>query len=264
MSSISKKRFSKYINFLKAAKKRLLRANATWIMVGFLIVLSFFIGRQSQRLDLLKAGVDIGTSSKESGQYTPDVKSEGKGSGKVPGVTIRDHIRGERSAKVFLVEYADLECPFCKKFHPALNQIVGEYNGQVAWVYRHFPLERHENSQKEAEASECASELGGNDKFWQYVDQIFERTNSDGQGFSLHGLGPLAAEIGIDGSKFENCLNSGKYARHVLDQLAEGRRIGVGGTPATFIVSTSGYSKLIKGALPASDLKAAIDEALKR
>src|SRR3989344_533240 len=68
-----------------------------------------------------------------------------------------DHIRGDKNAPVKIIEYSDLECPFCKRFHPTLQQAVDEYKGKVAWVYRHFPLDAlHSKADKEAEAAECA------------------------------------------------------------------------------------------------------------
>ena len=85
-------------------------------------------------------------------------------------VTDKDWIRGKKDAKITLVEFSDTECPYCKKIHPALKRIVEE-NPEVRWVYRHFPLvSLHSKAPKEAEALECAGELGGNDAFWAYLD----------------------------------------------------------------------------------------------
>ena len=83
-------------------------------------------------------------------------------------VTSEDHIRGDINAPVKIVEYSDTECPFCKRFHTTMQEVYNEYGktGKVAWVYRHFPLDQlHSKARKEAEATECAAELGGNDKF---------------------------------------------------------------------------------------------------
>ena len=97
-------------------------------------------------------------------------------------VTPADHILGNPNAEVFIVEYSDLECPFCKQFHKSMLEIMSEYGaeGKVAWVYRHFPLDQlHSKARKEAEATECATELGGNDAFWEYTNKIFEITPSN-------------------------------------------------------------------------------------
>ena len=61
-----------------------------------------------------------------------------------------------------------------------MQKIVADYKGQVAWVYRHFPIDSlHSRARKEAEATECANEFGGNTVFWQYLDKIFELTPSN-------------------------------------------------------------------------------------
>ncbi|HEY4512123.1 MAG TPA: thioredoxin domain-containing protein [Candidatus Paceibacterota bacterium] len=97
-------------------------------------------------------------------------------------VTAKDHIKGNSSAPVKIVEYSDLECPFCKRFHATMLEVMSTYgkDGKVAWVFRHFPLAQlHSKAPKEAEAAECAAELGGNDGFWKFVDKINELTPSN-------------------------------------------------------------------------------------
>lgn len=85
-----------------------------------------------------------------------------------------DHIRGDANAEVIVIEYSDLECPFCQRFHPEMQSVLENYDGSVAWVYRHLPLEAiHPMAIPLAEGSECAAELGGNDAFWEYIDYIF-------------------------------------------------------------------------------------------
>jgi len=90
-------------------------------------------------------------------------------------VTEKDHIIGDRNAELVIIEYSDTECPFCKTFHKTMKEVVQNYDGKVAWVYRHFPIAQlHSKASKEAEATECAAELGGNQAFWKYLDKIFE------------------------------------------------------------------------------------------
>ncbi|MBI5465685.1 MAG: DsbA family protein [Candidatus Kerfeldbacteria bacterium] len=169
-----------------------------------------------------------------------------------------DHIRGNANAPVTLVEYSDLECPFCKRFHPAMQQLMQEYAGKVKWVYRHFPLSFHANAQKEGEATECAGKLGGNDKFWAYTDKIFERTTSNGTGFALDALVPLAKELGLNEAKFKTCLDGGEFTAHVRQDLQEGTSFGVNGTPTTFV-----NGQPVEGAVPYDQLKAVVQSLLK-
>src|SRR3989344_8885608 len=95
-------------------------------------------------------------------------------------VTEKDHILGNRNAELVIVEYSDTECPFCKVFHNTMKEVISAYGGEVAWVYRHFPIASlHSKASKEAEATECAAELGGNNMFWKYIDRLFEITVSN-------------------------------------------------------------------------------------
>ena len=81
--------------------------------------------------------------------------------GEMRPLSSEDHILGNPKADVVIVEYSDLECPYCKLFQPTLQRVMDEYgkDGKVAWVYRHFPIDSlHPKAPKEAEASECANE----------------------------------------------------------------------------------------------------------
>jgi len=172
-----------------------------------------------------------------------------------------DHIFGNKDADISLIEYSDFECPFCKTFHPIAKQIIDNYGGKVNWVYRHYPLGFHQNARKEAEASECANELGGNDKFWEYTNKIYERTTSNGTGFALDQLVPLAKELGLNEEKFKACLDSGKYADHIQQDMSEGSAAGVSGTPGNIVINNkTGKAVLKSGALPFETFKAIIDQ----
>ena len=170
----------------------------------------------------------------------------------------RDHIYGDPEATVSIIEYSDFECPYCKSFHATPKQLVNAYEGRVNWVYRHYPLGFHNpGAQKQAEASECAKELGGKSAFWKFADAIYERTTSGGMGFTLDKLTPLAEEIGLDGSAFEECLESNRYAERVTEDLEEGVKSGISGTPGSILLNNkTGDARLVSGAIPFEALEA--------
>lgn len=228
------------------------------LLVILLIIVSFFAGYLFFKLRALEG--QKGASGSQEAPISPEAKQK---AAPIPKLTNKDHIRGDLKAELVLVEYSDLECPFCKSFHSTMNKIIKDYQGKVAWVYRHYPLDFHANAQKEAEASECVAELGGNEAFWKYVDAIFERTTSNGTGFALDKLAPLAKEIGLNEKKFKECLDSGRYTQMVKDQMEAGGRAGVQGTPNTFVVAKNGKKDFIGGALPYEQVKAQIDALLK-
>jgi hypothetical protein len=91
--------------------------------------------------------------------------------GDTTGYQEGDHIIGNPNAPIVMVEYSDLECPFCKKFGVTAKKIVDESNGQVAWVYRHWIV--HPGALPKAGAAECVAKIKGNDAFWKYIDLVF-------------------------------------------------------------------------------------------
>ncbi len=177
-------------------------------------------------------------------------------------VSVNDHIRGDINAPVKIIEYSDTECPFCKTFHSTLKQIVSDYQGKVAWVYRHFPLDQlHPKARKEAEATECAFELGGNEKFWAYIDRLFEITPSN-NGLDPAELPKIAEYVGLDVNKFNECLNSGQMASKVQADVEDAIRSGGRGTPWSIVVAPNGKTFPVVGAYPYEEMKKIIDQAL--
>lgn len=91
----------------------------------------------------------------------------------VPAVTKSDRYLGNIDADVVIIEYSDIDCPFCKKFHPTLERISQEYGSKIAWVYRNFPLESlHPEARTKAEAAECVGQIAGNDTYWRYLKTL--------------------------------------------------------------------------------------------
>ncbi len=183
---------------------------------------------------------------------------------KMQAVTKDDHIRGNPNAPVKIVEYSDTECPFCKNFHVTMNKIMDEYgkDGKVAWAYRHFPIDqRHPEARKQAEATECANELGGNDKFWAYLDRVYEITPSN-NGLRLTELPKIAEFIGLDVVKFNACLASGKYAAHVEADYQDAMATGGNGTPWSIVIDKNGKKYPLSGAQPYEAIKQLIGIAL--
>lgn len=201
-----------------------------------------------------------------SGSTTPSVKNDtdnNTSQANVLPVTNRDHILGNKNAKIVIVEYSDTECPFCKIFHETMHQVVNDYNGQVAWVYRQFPIvQLHPKAPKESEATECVNELGGNEVFWNYLDKIFETTNSNNS-LDPAELPKLAVAVGLNETTFNECLSSGKYSEFVKKSVEEAVAAGALGTPYSVIVSKGNPNVVINGAQSITTVKSMIDSLLK-
>ncbi len=204
------------------------------------------------------SGTNVNTNNKVAQENRNDgggIKSAGK-----IAINSNDHIRGNKDAEITLVEFSDFQCPYCKRFHPTMQEILKDYAGQVRWVYRNFPLSFHRNAQKSAEAAECAGDQG---KFWEYADRLFTDGQSDGSGLDNSDLQKYAKDLGLDLNKFNNCVDSNKFADKIKADAASGRAAGVTGTPGTVLIDKNGNTQLITGALPYSQIKAKIDSALR-
>lgn len=179
----------------------------------------------------------------------------------VAPITSEDHILGNANAKVVVVEYSDTECPFCKVFHNTMHRIVADYDGKVAWVYRHYPIkELHSRAGKESEATECAAEQGGNEMFWKYIDELFETTESNDT-LDPAELPRIAQDLGLDMAKFNECLSTGRYKDKIAKSVEDAVKAGARGTPYSIIIK--GDKQIpINGAEPYEMVKAKIDSVL--
>ena len=212
------------------------------ILAGGLIGLGVYFG----------GGIQTGskTPTGEAPESTVAFKEVGKD----------DHILGNPDAAVKVIEYSDFDCPYCRVFHKTMKSIIEEYgkDGDVAWVYRHLPLDQlHPNARKKSEASECVASLGGNAAFWSFADKIFESEGNP----DLTLLPAFAKESGVDEAKFNECLNSGRTAELVKEDEADAVKIGARGTPHS-IITTGEKSMPVSGAVPLESMKQLIDQAL--
>ncbi len=161
--------------------------------------------------------------------------------------------KGGKNAPVTIVEFTDIHCPFCQKVLPTLTQLLSRYGDKVKLVYKDFPIDSlHPNARKGHEAARCAHEQG---KFWPYHDKLFAASPKA----SPEDLKAYAKEVGLDLSAFEKCFSDGKYVKAVQDDIEEGRRIGVTGTPAFFI-----NGRHMAGAQPLENFVQIIDDELGR
>lgn len=191
-------------------------------------------------------------------------EAQARAAGLRPVSKNRDHIRGNPDAPVTLIEYSDFECPFCKSFHSTVKKVVDESNGRVRWVYRHFPLDQIHpvKARKEAAASECATELGGNEAFWKFADRFFQVTPSNNKTDIDTVLPRIARDIGLDENRFAACLASGRHDRRVEEDVQNAVATGGRGTPWSLVVSKSGKIYPLSGAQPYAAVKQLVDLAL--
>ncbi len=181
----------------------------------------------------------------------------------IPPVTATDHIMGDINAPIKIVEYTDLECPFCKQFDGTMQEVMAAYPGKVAWIIRNFPLQQlHPNAPKLALAAECVASLGGNDAYWKFLASILAQAPIN-TFFDMAKLTPTAVGVGVDATAFNTCLASGKYQALITQQFNDAVAAGGQGTPFSVLITQRGTQIPIPGSQPYAQVKATIDSALK-
>jgi protein-disulfide isomerase len=211
---------------------------------------------------LIAGAILYGFMYMSPGTAAPDVKQQAAAS-KIPAASSDEHVLSgdPKTAKLTLVEYSDLECPFCSRFHPVLTQITAEYGSKVAWVYRQFPLSQiHPQALPAAIASECVASKKGNEAFKTFINYIF--TNQQRIGTSL--FHEAAAQVGISAADIDACIAAQESATKITDQTNDAIAAGGQGTPFTVILNQKGETVgIIPGALQYAQVKQQLDALLK-
>jgi protein-disulfide isomerase len=135
---------------------------------------------------------------------------------------------GSPNARVTLVEFADYECPHCKRFQPVLRQILDEFKGDVRLYFKHYPLPQHVNARLAAEAAVAAQKQG---KFWPFQDKLWE--NQDG--LSPAEMEKFGKEVGLNVTKFRSDLDDPKTKARVQKDRVDGTTLGLSSTPTLYI-----------------------------
>jgi len=216
-------------------------------IIGFVVLLvsSFSSGDTTKTVKPTNTNTNAAVNPTPTADETGDVT-------KLSPVTNADNIRGGKNAKVTLIVVSDFQCPYCQRHETTMAQLLKDYGDKIRVVWRNMPLTSiHQYAQKAAEAAECAGEQG---KFWEMHDKLFANqsalTDSD--------LKSYAKALGLNTSKFDNCLDSGAMADKIAKQSAEAQAAGIAGTPGTFV-----NDQLVKGAYPVDTFTQIIDSLLK-
>lgn len=182
---------------------------------------------------------------------------------KVRPVSDIDHIKGNPDAAIKIIGFSDFECPFCKRFHDSMNEIIdAEGNDDVAWVFRHLPLDQlHAKARPVAIASECVAEQGGNDAFWEFADAYFGVTLTNDRTDIETVIPQLVSGMGLDAAAFQSCFTSGRYEERIATDMADAAATGGSGTPWSILVAANGKTFPINGAQPTQSIQQLISIA---
>ena len=167
-------------------------------------------------------------------------------------------IQGSPNAKIWVIEVSDFQCPFCKEWHDATyDMLVNDYvkTGKIRMAYVNFPLSIHAHAHQAATAAMCA---GAQDKFWQMHDALFaSQSKWEVETDPTASFESLATSVGVNAATYRACLSSPSIAALVAGDQERARSGGVSATPSFWVAG-----KLIEGAVPPAEMKAAIEQAL--
>ena len=158
--------------------------------------------------------------------------------------------QGPKGAPITIVEFTDYQCPFCTRVRPTIKKIMDDYKDKIRYALRDFPLSFHQFARKAHEAAHCAGDQG---KYWDYGKELW----ANQQALQPDKLKEYAKKIKLDVKKFDQCLDGGKYAKLVEENVQYGASVGAQGTPSFFINGI-----FISGAQPYDAFKKVIDQEL--
>jgi protein-disulfide isomerase len=220
---------------------------------------AFFFGASVDRSAVFEQAGPLFTKL-DTGWYSLDTNKIGLPAGKfltLPEVGDNALAIGNPDAKVKVVEFSDWQCPYCKAFQPAVKQMLDEYKDKVYFVYKQFPLTSiHPQAQSAALAVECANEQGAG-KWFAYGDNLFTTQAEWSKTTDTKKFKDYARVLKLDGAKFDQCLDSKKYADKVASDQAQGESFGISGTPGTFV-----GGQFLGGFVDYASLKKVVDEEL--
>lgn len=211
---------------------------------------------------IIIAGMFIGLGISQKGETPPQtnepiaVAGAEIEEGLLP-VTEEDHILGSKDADVFLVEFSDYRCGYCGVFHETAKKILEEYEGRVAWVYRHTPYQP--GGKEAAVASECVTEQLGKEAFWDFSDRMFKNQRQVGTEWYKS----TVLEMGGNVDEFEVCLTSGKYDDLITKHTMNAQSLGAQGTPYNVLLTREGEIVKFSGAQPIENVRIFVDKALR-
>ena len=172
--------------------------------------------------------------------------------------------KGESTAKVALIEYADFQCPFCRRFdHDVYPQIRDSYvtTGKVKYFHRDMPLPFHDGAMPAARAAHCATEQG---KFWEMHDSLL----GDAASLTAADIDQRATRLGMNVPQLDQCIASDRFADIIQRSVSEANTMQISGTP-TFIIGildedgkSISVKRTVVGASPFESFKAAIEPLL--
>lgn len=190
------------------------------------------------------------------------VQADLKPAGYIPGPQADDILQGKIDAPVVMIQYSDLECPYCKKFNLVAVALKDMYGDRLLHVFRNLPLDIHPQAKLEAEIGLCVAKQHGSEAYYKYLNQVFILSKSNGQSFQEADLYILISNLGYAPDPVKSCYSSHLMATVLQNQISQATTKQISGTPTIFIGKKDGEWNMIKGADTVENFQKLIDSLL--
>ncbi len=202
------------------------------IVTGLMIAVSIYV---------ITSGNYISSTSNQTQTHQTNTTT------KILPINIADHILGNPNAPIKIVEYADFSCSYCAQYQQTLHRIINDYGptGDVAWVFREFPLPSHSNAMQEAQTAQCVADTAGNNVFWKFADILFAN-----QPIKETRLGEYVNQAGANTTKVALCVSNKVTNKSILARMKNAEAVGVNGIPYTIIITKRGPQMSFISAAP--------------
>ncbi|QFR38852.1 hypothetical protein A9Q91_01300 [Candidatus Gracilibacteria bacterium 28_42_T64] len=172
------------------------------------------------------------------------------------------YIKGNSGALLTFIEFSDLECPYCISYHNngTIDSTLNEFNDDVNYIFKNFPLPIHKNSEKEALAGKCIEKLSNGENYLSYIDSVFSNTLGGGEGYDLENIATIVKDFNIEEKSFDDCYSNESNLELVKTEFEQGRKFGINSTPSSVIINnTTGEFIVLSGSVEQKELEDTIN-----
>lgn len=174
------------------------------------------------------------------------------------------YIKSNSGAKVSIIEFSDMECPFCIEYHNSktINNVLEKYK-ETNYIYKNFPLPIHKNAWSEALAAKCVEKVSDWEKYLEFIDTIFSDTKGWWEWYSLENIKSLLTKLKIDETKFNECYSNKENDSLVKKEFEQWLKLGIKSTPTSIIVNNHTWEyNILSWNIAPEELEGAIENFL--
>ena len=234
------------------------------VLMFVVVIMSYYVGYFSSKLGFDAPFIPNSGTKVSNNQQAPKTEDEFKPVENVAYFDLKgDEItKGDINSSIVLVEFTDLQCPFCARFHPTVETVLQK--NKVKLVTKHFPLSFHKYAKDYAVMFECIAKNNNSNQAYDFINNLFDINIAKKGVVTLDDGVSEAEKLGLNKEKFEECKNDSVINQKIKDNFEEGIKLGINGTPAMYILNTSNKKAVrLNGLVEESVIQAELEKISK-